>query len=342
MVTVRTIVLLCVLLVPACSATTSEPPAGEPVLVSADSAGAVLMDDKSGSYRGVDRTGREIWSNTEAYAAGAEARCLKQCPDVVLSRFPLVRQIIEGTASAFTADGRALGVLAARSPADVVAVAENSAGGAELHVRRTNGERLSRPVPTNEMAWAENPSRTAAVALPRNPDAGGKVHAFRRDAHGWRLVDDRLSSDGVWDACVAGDGELAVVTGPGAFMITDLRHRRELHTDLGEVAECVLGRQGGAVVRRTMSGDGAKRTEIRGIGTDGRQTWSRDLRAEAQLSAHPDGHVIALVHSGKLELVDSTGRTVSTQDGVASARFTADGELVTVESGRVRWHRPSP
>jgi hypothetical protein len=316
------------------------------VLLAADDDGALLTDGDTQTLRGFDRTGREIWSDAEVFVRGTTARCLGRCPDAVLLADPRVptattRQVVAGVRSAFPVglSGDRL-LLSVRSATDFVTVEQDPSGAAAVHIHRADGKTLAVPVPTTDLLWQENPAGTVAMALPADPDtAAGTVLSFRHDDRGWLPTKIRFPSAGLWDACVAGDGELALLPGPGAVMIVGGGHRVPVRTDLAEVAECVLGRDGGAVVHRSLSSDGAVRTEVRGVDTEGRQTWSRDYRVEAQLATNPAGSLVAVTGGGRLELVDTTGTMRSTMDDVVAARFTPAGRLVTVSAGgAVRWH----
>jgi hypothetical protein len=65
------------------------------------------------------------------------------------------------------------------------------------------------------------------------------------------------------------------------------------------------------------------------------------MATEAQVSADPTGRRFALLQDDTLEVVDSLGRTTSHLAGVASARFTATGDLVTLDRGGTPdWLRP--
>jgi hypothetical protein len=315
-------------------------------LLFATSDGAVVLDPASESFRGFDRFGAHVWTDQEALRSGAEVVCLKRCPDVVFSGVldpagpdPMPWQIVAGQhkqLSISTAHTRR--VLAARSPFDAVIVESELDGASWVRVIRPHADELRAPAAGTTMVWSENPSRTVALAFSRQPDVSDTTLLwFRREAQGWNLVDSHMPLDGAWGACVAGEGEVAVLVGPHPALIFDGQRRVPIQTDLGGAGECSLGRSGGIVLQRSMS-RGERRTAIRGIDLSGRQTWARDYPEEVLVAADPSGRRFALAHGGKLELVDHQGRTRATYQGIDSAVFTVNGELVTATHDRqVRW-----
>jgi hypothetical protein len=197
-------------------------------------------------------------------------------------------------------------------------------------------------VPGAAQLWAESPDGSVALSFARASDAvQARLRWFVRDPGGWRLVDDRLPRKRAWEACLADGGEVAVLTGRDAALVLGRRRRVGLRTDLPAVGECGVGRHGGAVLQRSVSGQGARRTAVRGIGLDGAQRWARDYATEAFVAVDPTGDHTAIAHDGVLEIVDRAGTTVTTRPGVQAARFTAAGELVVATlDGRVHWLAP--
>ncbi|RJQ81755.1 hypothetical protein D5S17_04065 [Pseudonocardiaceae bacterium YIM PH 21723] len=331
------ILLLTGALLAGCATTNAEPAAtSSPVrLVAADAHGAVLMDAGAEAFTGVDRSGKVVWTDKQAYTQDAEPRCTGSCPDTTFFAarpHPATpagfREVTAAgsTEHPLSAQVPAQAVLTARSASDAVLVT----GDPELWVLRTDGTVLRLPVGTADLAWVEDSAGTTAIALPRDPEAAnGRLLRFRRDELGWRAVGDPIPSSGAWDGCLGGPGGLNMITGPGASVLTDTG-RAELHTDLPRAAECVAGHRSGVVLRRTMDGVGAHRTAVRGVDVQGRQTWSRDYPARVTVAVNPEGTLVAVVQGTVLELFGATGNRLDRRAGVLAARFTPDGELVTV------------
>lgn len=55
------------------------------MLVAATSDGAIVADVPEETFRGVDRSGRRVWTDAGAMGAGADAVCAERCPDAVFS-----------------------------------------------------------------------------------------------------------------------------------------------------------------------------------------------------------------------------------------------------------------
>lgn len=315
-----------------------------PQLIAATSDGAIVADPNTAAFLGFERSGRQVWANHEAMAAGAEVSCMAQCPDAVFSGTldrnnpdPAPRKIVAGQSSQLdisTAPTRR--VLDARSPSDAVIVESEPGKGSWLRVIPSD-TRI--PISGTSMVWAQNPQRTEAVAFSRSRDSSQEhVLRFQRAESGWRLVDDLTPRGKAWGACVAGHNGPILLVGEEPALLLDGHRRVPLHTDLHVPGECGLSTAGGAVLSRSVNGAGERSTSIRGIDLTGRQTWSRNLRGEAFVAMHPSNGLVALTHHGKLELLDSQGHTQSIRDSIASAMFTASGELVTVGSdGKVHW-----
>ncbi|WP_084960903.1 hypothetical protein [Thermoactinospora rubra] len=307
-----------------CAAPRADRPvaAGPPVILTGTSTGVVVADPASGSYRGYTATGRLVWTDRDAYARNADVVCTARCPEAVVSAPGpgRPRRLSEAAGTALPYTGR---VLSVRGDSDAVVA---SARG--LQVFRTDGKPLTITAP--EAAWQEDPTRTVALALTGN----GHLW-FARDRHGWRAAGRTPAAPGSWGACLAERGALAVLVGPHPVLLVN-RRPVPLRTDLKVVGECAAGRHGAAVVDRWMDGAGTRHTGVRGVAPDGRQTWSRDIAAEAEVAAHPSGRKFALVHGGALEVVDDLGRTVLRRPGVGSALFTETGTLIVATlDGRV-------
>jgi hypothetical protein len=317
------------------------------VLLVATPDGAIVVDPSAEAFRGFDRSGAAVWTDDQALRAGAQVSCLERCPDAVFSGgFDSAAQdlppyqMVAGRREPFpvsTAHHRR--VLAARSPSDAV-VAEGEADGRSwIRVLRPPAGELRVPVPGAAAVWSENPSRTVAVTLSRQPGAPDAALLWaQRDAQGWSLVDSHLPAGGAWGACVAGEGEAVLLVGPQPTLVLDRQRSVPVRTDLGDAGECTLGRSGGTVLQRSMGPGTDRRTAVRGIDLEGRQTWSRDYPEEVFAATDPSGDFVALTHDETLELLDREGRTVATRRNVESAAFTAGEELVTVSpDGQVRW-----
>ncbi|MFI0420939.1 hypothetical protein [Spongiactinospora sp. 9N601] len=311
-----------------------------PELVAASPEGVIVLDPRERSFSGVARTGLRTWRDTVAYEQGSTAICLSRCPDAVFSGaweppHPSPRRPGPAGVQAFPGPGSPIyRVLSARSATDAVIAEGPRDGAGRLRLLRTGAAPTSLAVPSAaEVAWAENPQRTLALAV-----IAGKALWFRRDQRGWRPLQARVPVGAAWGACTAGDGELAVIVGERPALLLDRTRTITITTDLAVTGECAAGRSGAVVLARWRDQAGAPHTAIRGLDATGAQTWARDIAAEAQVRAHPSGTRFVLTYGTAAEVVDQAGRVVARHPGVLSAAYTSAGELVLLDGdGTPQW-----
>ncbi|MGH3809854.1 MAG: hypothetical protein ACRDRU_25190, partial [Pseudonocardiaceae bacterium] len=264
-----------------------------PRLIAAGSGGAIVADPRTAAFLGFERSGRQVWADHEAMAAGAEVSCMARCPDVIFSGAfdqngpdPAPRKIVAGQSSQLdisTAHIRR--VLDARSLSDAVIVESEPGEGAWLRVI-PSGTRI--PISGTSMVWAQNLERTEAVAFSSSEGSSQEhVLRFQRAENGWRLSDDLGPRGRAWGACVASQNGPILLVGEEPALLLDGHRRVPLHTDLPAPGECSLGAVGGVVLNRSINGVGERSTFVRGIDLTGRQTWSRNLSGEAFAAMHP-------------------------------------------------------
>ncbi|MBB5085153.1 hypothetical protein [Nonomuraea endophytica] len=328
----------------ACSANGPETaPTLPPVVLAVSSTGVLLYDPNTEVFSGYARDGRRLWTESRT---GVEVRCAVQCPDAVFSGargsyvapFSRVGGKVENV-SVSAADRQR--VVSLRSDSDAVIV-ENSGKGDRLVVSRTDGSIKKHPIASAEDAvWVENPERSVALLLFADPElAGATMLRLTRDAGGWRAADSRWPANGYWGGCMGAQGGPAFLTGGKGAVLSE-SGPIPLRSDLPQVGECVAGKNGGALISRWMDGRGKPHTSVRGVDALGRQTWSRDLQAEAGVTADPTSATIAVVSHGRLELLDRNGKVSGQRDDVTAARFTETGQLVTVNrKNEVNWSAP--
>ncbi|MFE0154254.1 hypothetical protein ACFWY5_44430 [Nonomuraea sp. NPDC059007] len=339
------VVAMVMIMATACSANGPETPAADtsrlpPVVLAASGTGALLYDPNTEMFSGYARDGRRVWTESRT---GVEARCGVQCPDAIFSGAhvpPWSRAGAKVEKVAVSAADRHR-VVSLRSDADAVVV-EASGKGGRLVVSRTDGSVKTHAIASaDDAVWVESPDRSAALLLFADPDlAGATMLRFTRDPGGWRAASSGWPANGYWGGCVGARGGPVFLTGAKGGMLSGLGPV-PLRSDLPQVGECVAGKDGGALISRWMDGRGQPHTSIRGVDALGRQIWSRDLQAEAGVTADPTSAAIAVVSDGRLELLDRDGKVSGQRAGVTAARFTETGQLVTVTAkGEVSWSAP--
>ncbi|MFI7636799.1 hypothetical protein [Nonomuraea sp. NPDC049400] len=327
--------LAVLMLLTGCGTATDQPePVTErpPEIVAVSAEGVVVADNRARAFYGLDRSGRELWRDPAAYAVGADVICQAHCPDPVFS----------GSAEGADPEPRSLSGVFARSDARIrrVPTARNASDAViiESDGAEEDGLRLIRPAGKDTrirlkgvVSWAEDASRTTAVAT-----SGKQALWFRHDRRGWREVARDTLAEPVTALC-ASDGT-AVVEGERAYVLTGSGKPVPVTTTLPVLAGCAAGTQGLVVYAYWRDGDGRRFTGVRGVDSAGKQTWSREIAAEAQIRAHPSGAEFLITYGGAAEVVDPAGRTMARHPGTASAAYTADGELALLTTeGRLRW-----
>ncbi|GAA3798409.1 hypothetical protein GCM10022226_17180 [Sphaerisporangium flaviroseum] len=324
-----------------------------PRVLHADAGGAVVFDPAAATISGVDRVRGRIWQDREISETATDIMCLARCPAVVVSTSqaeippsPAVDASRDGAAAPFqlTAQGRApfpvsgtARVLTAVSPGDTV-VEEVAGGRTWITIVRPGGrERIA--VPHSGYRWVEAADRSAALAFSTRPDArDGRLLRFAREPDGWKQVGEGLQWGPITDACLAGHGETALVTGAETALVRWSSGRVPVDRALAEAGECALGTGVAALISRAVSVQGDHRTVVYGLDPTGRSTWRREFAAEVGVTAHPSEPYLGISDGRTFALVDARGETVWTRDAVTAARFTSDGQLVVVApDGEVRW-----
>lgn len=315
------------------------------MLMAATPDGAVLLDREAESFIGVDRAGARVWTDSAGPARGAAVQCVDRCPNAVVSGTldesqpdPAPTLFTKTSADPFPVPP-ALGrrVLTARSAADAVIAERDEQGRAWLRVLRA-GDDLRIPLPGPDPRWSESADGSTALLLTRAGKAAAPAWWFVRTSQGWRRAGKDLTVADQRDACLAGGGRAAVLTGAAPALVLDRQRRIPLRTDLQGVGECALGDRGGALIQRSFSLDGRFRTSVRGIAPDGTQTWSKEYDTEAVVTVDPAGEHTAIAHDGSLDVLDRSGQVIRSESDVQGARFDASGELVVIgRDGAVRW-----
>jgi len=335
------------------SSTTTRPPR----IMQADANGAVVFDPVTMTITGFDRTRGQLWQDRELAETVSGVVCLARCPEAVISTATgsgdgratgepgtaLYRFAEHGRTSFPLSGSRDVRVLTAASPEDAVVEERDPDGRTHLRIIRPAGsERVA--VPYSDYGWVMSPEGNTALAFTTQRDPRqGRLLRFTREPGGWKPDGTGLEWGTVSDACLAGRGETALVTGPQAALVREMSERRPLEPSLAEAAECALGTSAAALVMRSMDMRGGFRTVVHGVGPDGRSAWRREFATEAGVTAHPTRPYIGVSDGRTFTLLDAEGEVARSTDGVATARFVADGQLVAVTSdGDVKWMPAEP
>lgn len=299
------------------------PARAEAALVAVDGDGAVVYHLGDGSYRGVDRSGREIWRFGAELGEPANVVCLRRCPDAVFSGGGPASRVTNGRLDRFGVAGGSR-VLSAR--ADTLVLGDEGA----IRVARADGATVTGPEPA--ATWVENAAGTTAVTV----SAG--VRWFDRDDTGWRPGGEAAQPGS--DACLSADGRTALVLGEAPALVPrDGGAPVRLATDLPDAPECVFGAGPAVLVEHTVRGEGIRHTAMRAFDRDGKPVWSRDFDSEVFVAADPGRARFAISGAARFEVLDAAGGLIAERDDVVSALFTDDGELVTVlDTGAVTRH----
>ncbi|MFI7705371.1 hypothetical protein [Nonomuraea sp. NPDC049480] len=319
-----------------------KPPPRPPRILNANGDRALIFDPMMATISGFDRIRGRVWQDREIAKTANDIVCVLQCRAVVVSTGAGAKgglyQVAEQGRSAFPVSGvRDARVLAAVSTDD--AVVEETVGGRTRITLIRSGQRKRLELPHSGYRWVESPDGRAALAFTVQPDVReARLLQFVRDSRGWNPVGNGIPWGPISDACVAGQGDVVLVLGAETTLIRAGNDRRKVDPSLAEARECALGTSAAALVSRATNDRGDFRTVVHGLDMNGRMAWRRDYPSEAGVTAHPNKPYVGIADGRTFTIVDARGQNVWARDGVAAARFTSGGQLVTVSpKGEVTW-----
>lgn len=306
-------------------------------VVAADAAGAIVYDLRDGTFRGVDRSGHQVWTGKAEIGDRTDAHCLGSCPDAVFSSSGGEDAPLRVEGSRFTAFPTTAApirrVLSARSSTDFVA--ETAEG---IALVRPDGKAETIAAASPPVTWIEDPAGSSALAILPG-QAQNTVLRFTHDVDGWRLTGPAQPAGTARGGCVSASGTMLL--GDQPELSTAAAAAAKLSTDIPQAADCALGPERVALVEHSVDGSGARRTAVRAYTLAGTQAWSRNAADEVLVSADPKRNRFTLAYPDHVDLVDGTGSTTETRKDTCDALFAATGELVTVSTtGMVRWEAP--
>ncbi|MCX5610121.1 hypothetical protein OHB39_21435 [Streptomyces sp. NBC_00047] len=299
-----------------------------PVILSADTHGAILLDRDRGELVGVRADGSVRWRDREM-ASRPYVSCLAQCPDAVGSgsadETPASSVVWHLGNELRTDTGRTDLVLWAASPEDALVLSPQGAGG---HLLRLPG-RQGPPEPvegTDPQLFTSGDGSRAVLAF-RSP--GTRYHPLERRDGGWSAgpaVEAAASS-----ACLDRTGERALLVGDHTTSLAEgpAARPRELAVPRGGLC-ALLGAQ--ALTQRfTSDPEHGTRTTTQVYSLDGTLRWER-----ADAGFHParwdtESGLLALATDTALNLIDSHGTTVDTGPPAADVFLAAPGCLLVLD-----------
>jgi hypothetical protein len=315
-----------------------EKPLQAPRFLAVSREGAVIFYPDQGLVQGVDRAGVVRWSDSEMAQRDLTIVCLRACPDALASAgigepgYPMRRDAAGATAVAVSSQPHAR-VLAADSTADAVV---EEGDGQRFWIRITGPAGTATiPVAAGGYQWTATADGLTALAFnDRVRDGTGTLLWFARGASGWQLTRQQPTNGWVSHACPTGEPATALLAGQAPSLVSgDERLAAGEHGS----SECVAGRHAMALINRSTSGR-AFRTRVQALSPTGRPLWTRNVAAEASVSAHPRLPLVGIGDGRTLDLVDANATTVWSRPGIRAATFSPDGELIAVtDSGTVQW-----
>jgi hypothetical protein len=331
-------------------------------LVDADAHGAIVLDGRDRTYRGVRRDGTVAWREPADPRAPMAAACAARCPDAVLAGSiaslteagtadPQPRLVLDGRSRPVAGiTGHKRRVLTALGPHDLVAAVGDRGGRWRLEIRGA-GPPTRLAVGSGLLpVWQESHDARVAFLVVVADDPGGgdsgrtgprnQARWFTRLPGGWR-PDGAAIRVTASSACVAGDGR-ALLLGPAPVLLRR-DGRRAPVTDLRHAGTCALAESGGIVAELAQS-LGGPHGRVRAFDGQGRVVWTSDLDGEIAVTADPAAPRVAAVAQGTLHEVDLlTPGAVRSRPGVLAARYDGAGSLVVLgPAGTPTWVAATP
>lgn len=310
------------------------------VLIDADRHGAIVVDGRTRAAMGIHRDGTVAWRLPLEPAAALPVGCLASCPDAVLSgstasvNSPAVPDpdpvmIVAGRPRTLAEPAAPVKrrVLTANTAADLV-LATADADEASLVVYRGGA---AQRVDSGgwHTSWSSTVDGRHALAVTSVSAGVSRARWFDRDAGGWRPAGAAFPVAGT-GSCVAPDGERAMLLGQRPQLV-DRGGAGIRITGLDTAGTCALAAGGGGIVGELLLRMSGPLTRLRSFDAAGTVTWSRDLPAEARVTADPTGPRVAYVTGGSLyELDPRTGAPLRTVPDVQAAGYDETGALVVI------------
>lgn len=325
------------------------------VILDGDEFGAVLLDGRHGTYRGVTRDGRLAWEDATTARAAGMVSCLARCPDAAISSSlrslnspavpdPPPQLVVGGQVRELaTIAERKRYVLTASAHDDYVLGAGSPATGWWLELHSRGREPLRIPVSGARTSWQESADGRHALAITATDAALREARWFDRTDGRWLPSGSAFPVDGFL-GCVSPDGARAVLLAQAPAILDRAGVKRPL-SDLVSAGACAFAGQGGIVAEFAQTvthGEPGRRTRLRGFDSHGGQLWARDLASSAGITADPGAPRVAYVAMGQLHELDlHTGAELRTVRGVLAAQYAGHGEIITVGTdGVVHWLPP--
>lgn len=184
--------------------------------------------------------------------------------------------------------------------------------------------------------WRTANNGASAVALTVAPDGNGTdVRVFTAVADGWRLNGGAHRSTGMF-GCATADGTHRIV-GEAAAVVLSSNTGRTPITGVESGGDCWFSTDTAVIAQYHATTSGA-RTKLVTVDLTGQVRSSAQYPFEARIAADIGGRGHIVVLSGHAEERDLLGRPLQRIEDVADARYTEDGDIISVSpSGKVRW-----
>lgn len=312
-------------------------------LIDVDAHGAVLMDGRDRTVRGVRRDGEVVWRAPLDNNAAVPVSCLATCPDAVLSGSaasmndasvpdPAPVFMVAGTPHALvggTSQPRKRRVLSAERIDDLVLATTDDDGRSWIELHRGGPvDRIA--VGGVRTTWSQSSNGRHGVAVTELAPGRAEARWFGRQPGGWWVTAGPMPVAGN-GSCLTPDGDQAILLGqPPAIL--DRSGSASRVTDLATVGTCAFAATGAILASLTVRLAG-KEAQVRVIDSSGRVTWATDVKHEVRVCADPTRARVAYVAEGILHELDTrTGAEIRTVRDVRAARYDELGDLVVLRS----------
>lgn len=299
-----------------------------PVILDADTHGAILLDRERGEVLGVRADGGVRWRDREM-ASRPYVSCLAQCPDAVGSgsadETPASSVVWHLGEDLHTDMHRSDLVLWAASRQEAIVLAPRGDGGHLLEL--PGGGTRPQPVDGTDPQLSTSADGSRAVLTFRSP--GTRYHPLERRDGTWTAGPAVEAASG--SACLDRTGERALLLGDRTTSLAEAAAARPRELTVPRGGLCALVDQQVLMQRFTSDPERGTITTTQVHALDGPLRWERTDAGFHPARWDSASGLIALATDTALNLIDSHGVTVYTGPPAADVFLPAPGCLLVLD-----------
>ncbi|MFD4246827.1 hypothetical protein ACFWP3_35345 [Streptomyces sp. NPDC058525] len=301
-----------------------------PVILDADTHGAILLDRGRGELLGIRADGSVRWRDREM-ASRPYVSCLAQCPDAVGSGSAVetpATSVVWHLGDELRIDtGRSDLVLWAASPEEALVLAPRGDGGHLLELPGRRARAQPQPVDGTDPQLFTSADGNRALLTFRSP--GTVYHPLERRDGTWTAAPAVQAASG--SACLDRTGERALLMGDRTTSLAEAAAAQPRELTVPRGGFCALVGRQALIQRFTSDPERGTTTTTQVYSLDGPLRWERADPGFHPARWDPESGLIALATDTSLHLVDPHGTTVHTGPPVADVFLPASGCLLVLD-----------